>query len=126
MKLTNFAFFADENISPVVVGFLRNNGCDVKDAHGANMVSAKDTDWLALAYTENRVIITQDSDFSQLVFTQPINFIGIIFLRPGSFYADFHIQTLSALLAENIEVQDPFIITAKNSNNNIQVKIRHF
>lgn len=126
MKLTSFAFFADENISPVVVDFLRNNGYDIKDAHDANMVSAKDIEWLALSCEENRVIITQDSDFSQLVFTQPINFIGIIFLRPGSFYAAFHIQTLSALLAENIEVEVPFIITAKNNNNNIQVKIRHF
>ncbi len=126
MRLSDCSFLADENISPSVVNFLKENNFDVKDAHQADMVSKKDIDWLTLSCQENRVIITQDSDFSQLVFTQPINFVGIIFLRPGSFFSSFHIQTLTTLFEQVIEINTPFIITAKNNQTNIQVKIRYF
>ena len=124
MIINNFRFLADENISPKVILFLKEQGLDVKDAFDTNMISAKDIEWLALAEKEQRVIITQDSDFSQLVFTQPINFIGIIFLRPGSFSSTFHIATLEAIFSENIEVETPFILTARNKGDSIQIKIR--
>lgn len=124
MILNNFRFLTDENISPKVILFLKEQGFDVKDTFDTNMISAKDIEWLALAEKEQRVIITQDSDFSQLVFTQPINFIDIIFLRPGSFFSAFHIATLEAIFLENIEVEAPFILTARNKGDNIQIKIR--
>ena len=47
-------------------------------------------------------------------------------LNECSFLAGFHLQTLTTLFEQVIEINIPFIITAKNNQTNVQVKIRYF
>lgn len=124
MKLNDFRLLADENIDPELVFYLREQGFDIKDVHDVGLIAAKDGAWLEIAKLEERVILTQDSDFGKIVFTQHIDFVGIIFLRPGSLVAAFHIRTLQTILAASPDLSPPFMLTAKNTKDSIRIKIR--
>lgn len=125
MKLSDFKLLADENIDPELIDYLRNQGFDIKGVKEVGLVAAKDPDWLDLASKEDRVIVTQDSDFGKIVFTQTTNFTGIIFLRLGSLFVNFHIQTIQAILSADPNLSPPFILTAKNVREGVRIKIRH-
>jgi predicted nuclease of predicted toxin-antitoxin system len=60
-------FLADMNISPLSVKRLRERGWDIFRVSEVMEPSAKDTAILEYARQENRVIITQDLDFSKLL-----------------------------------------------------------
>ncbi len=62
-------FLADENVSRYVVEQLRAAGFDVA-AIGLTNPGASDTDVLATARREGRVLITEDRDFGELVIAQ--------------------------------------------------------
>ncbi|MFM9946825.1 MAG: DUF5615 family PIN-like protein [Saprospiraceae bacterium] len=125
MKLSDFKLLADENIDPDLIDYLRNQGFDIKGVKDVGLIAAKDPAWLKLANLEDRVIVTQDSDFGKIIFTQATDFTGIIFLRPGSLFVNFHIQTIQAILAADPDLFPPFILTAKNVGNSVRIKIRH-
>jgi predicted nuclease of predicted toxin-antitoxin system len=71
---------ADENIEDAVVEWMRAGGHDVKKV-GASLPSVKDRQVLAIAVAENRVLITYDRDFGDLVFRQRSMSTGIVLLR---------------------------------------------
>lgn len=125
MKLSDFKLLADENIDPELIDYLRDHGFDIKGVKEVGMIAAKDPAWLDLARKEDRVIVTQDSDFGKIVFTQATDFTGIIFLRPGSLFVNFHIQTIQAILSADPDLFSPFILTAKNVRDGVRIKIRH-
>jgi predicted nuclease of predicted toxin-antitoxin system len=73
-------FFADENIARAIVIWLRNKGYDV--AFTAEIQpGAPDADWLREAQGGERVIITSDKDFGELIFRDHLNSHGVILLR---------------------------------------------
>jgi hypothetical protein len=83
-----------------------------------------DIDLLQLAYQENHVLVTHDSDSGKIVYTQPVNFVGIVYVSYGHILAGFHISTLRTLLQHNPEVDLPFIIVAKNASTTVKIRIR--
>ena len=75
---------ADENMHPRVIQALRAAGHDVV-AVSEVARSAPDDDVLALADSEQRVLLTFDKDFGELVFLWGLNSAGVILLRmPGA------------------------------------------
>ena len=74
-------FLTDENISPSLVKTLRNKKYDVKDIKEEKLFGTSDTEILKLAYKENRVIITHDKDFANLLGYSLIKHKGVILLR---------------------------------------------
>lgn len=60
-------FLANMNISPVTVGALRNHGWDIIRVSEVMDEKSKDIDVLIYAQKQNRVLITQDLDFSQIL-----------------------------------------------------------
>lgn len=73
-------FLADVNIEKSIVDFLRGAGYDVLwlpdyDCH------LDDASLLNLAYTQNRIIVTNDKDFGELNFLQRKPSVGIILFR---------------------------------------------
>ena len=58
---------ADMNISPLSVDALRREEWDILRVSDLLKVNATDTEILALARQQNRVVITQDLDFSTLL-----------------------------------------------------------
>lgn len=77
MQLNEFALLTDENIDPVVVDYLRKTGFDVLDVKEQGWSGRKDDELLTTATTQNRVIVTHDSDFGTLVFRMNTPPIGL-------------------------------------------------
>jgi predicted nuclease of predicted toxin-antitoxin system len=70
----------DENVPQSVLTWLRATGHDVTSASELG-IGAPDTRWLSLAESEQRLILTSDKDFGELVFRDRLTTFGIILLR---------------------------------------------
>ncbi len=59
-------FHLDEHANPVIADALRRRGIDVTTTLEAGLLGADDSDHLAFALSQGRVIFTNDSDFLRL------------------------------------------------------------
>lgn len=126
MTLQDFAWLADENIAPDIVSFLRESGIDVKSVKEEGLVGTSDLTLLELSLVENRIILTQDSDFGIIIYQNKIDFVGIVYLRPGHFFSDFHIRTLEVIFEQVTQLNAPFVLVADNKPENVKIRIRQF
>jgi len=124
MNIIEAAFLTDENISPVFFEYLKSKNFNVKNVVELQLNGQPDEEVLRISQIENRVIITQDSDFGRLVKLDKIPFTGIIYLRPGHISASFHIQTFEAILEAVATLNPPFILVAENKGNKIKIRMR--
>lgn len=124
MTLNSYKLLTDENIDPVIVAFLRQHGFDTSDVKENGWFGMKDIDLMPLAFQAQRVIVTHDSDFGTIIFTKGEPFVGVLYLRPGHFDASPHIQSLEALLANELDMQTPFIVIAENTGSAIKIRLR--
>jgi predicted nuclease of predicted toxin-antitoxin system len=124
LKLRTFPFLADENIHPVVASLLRESGCEVTELRQAGMTGADDLTVLRLAYTQQRVILTHDSDFGTLAILRGEPIIGIVYLRPGHINPRFTFVTLMELLDRDFDLTSPFIITAEHRGGRVRIRVR--
>ena len=102
-------FLADENVSGLVVERLRSNGFDVVDV-ARGQKGALDPDVLAAAHAGNLVLITEDTDFGELVRKRPA-VRGVILLE---------LDRLSNL-AEAARVADVVLSQAEKLEGNLVV-----
>ena len=73
-------FLADECCDVLIGNALRDEGYDVVGI--ADIASGiPDEEVIALALRENRVLLTEDKDFGQLVYAHGCQALGVIFLR---------------------------------------------
>jgi predicted nuclease of predicted toxin-antitoxin system len=73
-------FLADECCDAGVVEALRHDGHDVLYAVGT-LTGAADDDLLDRAYKEQRILLTEDKDFGELVYRLRKPAFGVILLR---------------------------------------------
>lgn len=73
-------FLADECCDMGLTAFLRKKGYDVSYISEQG-TGAEDDTVLQKAYTENRILITEDKDFGELVFRLRKPAAGVIFIR---------------------------------------------
>jgi predicted nuclease of predicted toxin-antitoxin system len=73
-------FLADESCDFAVVRILRDSHYDVV-AVGELVTRSRDSDVIAQAYQENRILLTEDRDFSWLVFVSRAASAGVILIR---------------------------------------------
>lgn len=71
---------ADENVARDVVAWLRAGGHDVTFA-AELQAGAPDTQWAATSELEQRVLLTSDKDFGELVFRDRLVTHGIVLMR---------------------------------------------
>ncbi len=71
-------FYMDEHIHPAITAGLRLRGIDVLTAQDVRMLGIRDSEHLAFATRENRVLFTHDDDFLKL-HAQGILHAGIAF-----------------------------------------------
>ena len=76
-------FHLDENIENGVAEGLRRRGIDVTTPRDAGLAGASDSDHLAFALQDRRIIVTHDRDFLRQV-AQGISHAGIAFCPHGS------------------------------------------
>ena len=124
MKLTEFRFITDENIQPKVVEHLTTLGLDIFDIKEMGLQGTPDHEILDLAVGNNRVILTQDSDFGTDFFTPGFRATGIIYIRPGHVNSYEIIKILNVLLNKDVDIEIPFIIVAELVKNKVKIRVR--
>jgi predicted nuclease of predicted toxin-antitoxin system len=85
-------FLLDENIDARLHPFLQERGHDVTSVAKDYYYGLVDEDILAMAYQEERIIITNDRDFGELIFRQGRPHSGVILFRLTPFDADIQLR----------------------------------
>ena len=91
-------FLTDENVAVSVVGFLRQEGFDVKDVKEELLHGSPDRKIFELAKKEDRIILTHDKDFLEIVKNYTSDFEGIILIKCKKQSPENVIATLSKLI----------------------------
>lgn len=73
-------FLLDQDVYALTGRFLHQLGHDVVNAAALGLSRATDTDLLARATQEGRILVTRDKDFGGLVFVERLG-KGVIYLR---------------------------------------------
>lgn len=79
-------FFVDENLPRMVVEWLRAGGCDVLCA-AESEPGETDIAWIELALRDERILLTQDKDFGDLIYRNGLASHGVVLLRLDEFVA---------------------------------------
>lgn len=91
-------FLVDECTGPVVAAWLASLDHDVYSVFDESPGSA-DLDILARAVSEDRILITNDKDFGELIFRERRTHNGVIFLRLADERSKNKITLLEKILA---------------------------
>jgi predicted nuclease of predicted toxin-antitoxin system len=75
-------FHLDEHVAHAIAEGLRRRGIDVTTTVDAGLLSAPDEDQLAFGKRENRVVVTQDTDFLRNAATDSAH-NGIVYFPQG-------------------------------------------
>jgi len=73
-------FLIDESVEYRIVAFLRNLGYNTLSV-AESFPSLDDKTILSIAYKENRIVITNDKDFGELIYKLQLPHKGIILFR---------------------------------------------
>jgi len=95
-------FLTDENIGFKVIKPLRNLGFDIESIL-ENHKGADDTTVLSLANQENRILITTDKDFGELVYVNKLIHSGIVLLRLKNDSSENKLKVLNSLLKTHLK-----------------------
>ena len=106
---------ADMHISPETVGFLRRLGHDVIRVNAVMAASAPDQSIIAYAAQNDRVVLTQDLDFSALIALSGATRPSVITLRLSSSRIE-HVNGILEKLLPTVEaeVNTGCLITAED------------
>jgi predicted nuclease of predicted toxin-antitoxin system len=77
-------FKIDENLPMEIAEILINSGHDAKTVNAERLQGAKDPVLIGVCKSENRVLVTLDTDFSDIRTYPPHEFSGIIVLKVGN------------------------------------------
>jgi predicted nuclease of predicted toxin-antitoxin system len=122
--MRTISFFADENIQESLIKWLKQNGFDVSGIRIEKLFGLDDEAIIQKAFSEKKVILTQDSDFGKIIFTKDVKFHSIIFLKPGHHNGDFHIPTLKVILNHLEKIKEGSIIIGERKNDDIKIRFR--
>lgn len=116
-------FLADENIGLRVVKPLRNQGFDVQSIIEIQP-GAVDTQVLSLANKGNRIIITTDKDFGELVYAQKLVHQGVILLRLRDESSENKLKILKNVLEKHREeLEKSFTVATESKTRIIKPKL---
>lgn len=106
---------ADEGIDKPIVDLLRSNGFDVIYILETNQ-GADDEFILEMANADERILLTQDKDFGELVFRLKSAHHGVILIRLEGYKASLKAEiTLKMLVKHNRELIKSFTVIQPNA-----------
>lgn len=97
MSKKSLKFLADESLEYRIVTYLRKKGYNVTSV-AEKFPSIADTAVMSKAVSENRIILTNDKDFGELVFVNHLQHKGIILFRFKKESIQNKINALESLL----------------------------
>ena len=102
-------FLADENISNKVVNALKSKGIDIVPIKEFAS-SLSDETVLETANVQNRILITFDADFGELVFRKKLKAKGVILLKFTPKSSQHTLETIANVLATQAKIEGHFLI----------------
>ncbi len=93
-------FLLDMPISPYLADWLINQGHDAVHANSRELSRATDRELLNLAVAEDRILITADTDFPQLLAISSEPRPGIILFHGGDYRREEMVELLYKVLQE--------------------------
>jgi predicted nuclease of predicted toxin-antitoxin system len=102
-------FLADENVSNKVVNALRNKGTDIVSSKDFGS-SLSDEIVLETANAQNRILITFDADFAELVFKRKLKAKGVILLKFAPKSSQHTLETIETVLTTQVKIEGHFLI----------------
>jgi predicted nuclease of predicted toxin-antitoxin system len=107
-------FLVDECTGPKVAAWLVNVGHDVFSAYEQSS-GASDNDLLARANAEDRILITNDRDFGELIFGDGLAHKGVVYLRLHDERPASKIRVLEKLLANHAHsIAGQFVVVTES------------
>ncbi len=102
-------FLVDECTGPALARWLEEQGYDVFSVFDkARGIS--DDEVLAAAFSESRILITNDKDFGEMIFRERLDHHGVIFLRLSDERAANKIAVLQRVLENHADkLADKFV-----------------
>ena len=102
-------FLADENIPNRTINPLKERGVNILSILDFGM-GLNDQDVLRLANEQDRVLVTFDKDFGDLVFTTMEKAKGVVLLRFAPKSPEQVAEKLRALLDSRVELENYFVV----------------
>ena len=103
-------FLVDESVGARLADWLATQGHDATAIARDYPFALPDSEVLALAHREGRVLITDDRDFGELVFRQRQPHAGVIYFQLHSQTFASRTRRLAAVLADYAAQLDQFIV----------------
>jgi predicted nuclease of predicted toxin-antitoxin system len=107
-------FIADENIPRETVELLKRKGVDIVSVSDVSP-GLGDDEILELARKDERIVITFDRDFSQLIFKQKRKTKGLILLRFNPESPQQIAKRIQQALATKIKMDSSVIVVKKDT-----------
>ena len=110
-------FLANMNISPITVEALRNHGWDIIRVSEVMDEKSKDIDVLVYAQKQNKVVITQDLDFSQILALRGYAKPSLINLRFENASPDFvTARIIDVVSSMEKELEEGVVVTVDETS----------
>jgi predicted nuclease of predicted toxin-antitoxin system len=120
---SSMKFLVDECTGQALALWLRKNGYDVLSVYD-DMRGAKDDEVLKRAFDEDRILVTNDKNFGEMVMRQQKLHRGTILLRLSDERSFNKIATFKWLLENHFSVMfGNFFVVTENSVRIVKVKL---
>lgn len=106
-------FLIDESADARLAPYLRSRGHDVKLVAADFAPSITDPKVLRIADREQRILITFDRDFGELVFVNRQSHAGVLYFRLGPIDLSVEIARLHHVLTHYADRLDQFIVITR-------------
>jgi predicted nuclease of predicted toxin-antitoxin system len=108
-------FLLDQSSDTRLISFLRERRHDATRVAMDYPAGLPDPEVLALAVAEDRILITDDRDFGELVFRLRHRHAGVIFFRLNTTRLSVKINRLNDVLMQHAEQLGEFIVVTQNT-----------
>lgn len=107
-------FLADESVDYPIVSHLKSEGIDIV-AISDMAPGIVDSEALKIANDQDRILITMDKDFGDLVYRLKQAHVGVILVRLDSVPPNVKIEKLFQLIKErNLQLENSFTVLQEN------------
>jgi predicted nuclease of predicted toxin-antitoxin system len=108
-------FLLDENVEYRLATFLQHYGHDVTAIAHDYLAALKDSEVLRISVREERILITNDRDFGELVVRRQLPHVGVILLRLHEERYETQQNRLLYVLTHHTQDMGRFIVVTADS-----------
>ena len=118
-------FLIDMPVSPLIIGWLREEGHDAVHAAYVGLSRASDEEIITRAQREDRVIVTADLDYTRLLALAGSRGLGIILFRAGNYSNKEMLELMKRVLTtvSTEQLLDSIVVVDKKSIRRRQLPI---